>query len=427
MIAVLDWEYVLIDEKRAFLNAQYKGDNKIFTRLHGGEKYYEVKGALYGLKTSPKDYNEEASLRLVEMGFKKMHMCSCIFIKMCGDGHIIIIYVFVDDYFVTGSNKVKTEQFVGEFRKIVSTTEPEWDAKIVLGMKFERNREKRCISLNMSSKIEELAKQYDIPGTKLREVPMPQQGFIIEDYEFDKMDDNLSRYLEKKEITQYLKIVGSLLWITGLRLDIIFSVMYLSWFTKKPRNHHMKMALYVVNYLYYSRDIPLVLGGKEEISIITYTDSSLGTGPKSRSVSGQMSRLGNKSGGIQGKSTASHTVRLSSFESELDAATSAIKTVNRIRNILEEMNFIVKEKPILYSDNEAMINFVKGEGVAKGVRHMELRMWYTREQYKMGRISLIYMPGCDIPSDKFTKLGNKIEHNKFLYNIQGLALLFDEK
>jgi hypothetical protein len=427
IIAVLGWEYVLVDEKRAFLNAQYKGENKIYTRLHGGDKYFEVKGALYGLKTSPKDYNEEATMRLVEMGFKKMHMCSCIFVKKCGDGQIIIIYVFVDDYFVTGSNKIETEKFIEEFRKIVSTTEPEWDAQTVLGMKLKRDREKCCISLNMSVKIEELAIQYDIPGTKMRVMPMPQQGYIINDHEFETMEENLSRYLEKKEITQYLKIVGSLLWITGLRLDIIFSVMYLSWFTKKPRSHHMKMALYVVNYLYYSRDIPLVLGGKEEISIISYTDSSLGTGPNSRSVSGQISRLGNKSGGVYGKSTASHTVRLSSFESELDAATSAIKTVNRIRNILEEMNFIVKEKPILYSDNEAMINFVKGDGVAKGVRHMELRMWYTREQYKMGGISLIHMPGCIIPSDKFTKLANKIEHIQFRYNIQGLALLCDEK
>jgi hypothetical protein len=25
-----------------------------------------------------------------------------------------------------------------------------------------------------------------------------------------------------------------------------------------------------------------------------------------------------------------------------------------------------------------MFNFVKGEGMAKGVRHMELRMWFTR-------------------------------------------------
>jgi hypothetical protein len=29
-----------------------------------------------------------------------------------------------------------------------------------------------------------------------------------------------------------------------------------------------------------------------------------------------------------------------------------------------------------------MIDFVKGDSVAKGVRHMEMRMWFTREKHE---------------------------------------------
>ncbi len=54
---------------------------------------------------------------------------------------------------------------------------------------------------------------------------------------------------------------------------------------------------------------------------------------------------------------------MSSFESELDAATSAIKFLSRIATILEELG-IDTYPPQLYSDNEAMINFVRGQGVA---------------------------------------------------------------
>ena len=85
---------------------------------------------------------------------------------------------------------------------------------------------------------------------------------------------------------------------------------------------------------------------------------------------------------------------------------------------------IIHEYPSqLYSDNQAMINFVKGEGVAKGVRHMELRMWYVREQYQKGQIILDYMPGEIIPTDKLTKLGTVMEHEIFRDNILGLKLL----
>ena len=70
-----------------------------------------------------------------------------------------------------------------------------------------------------------------------------------------------------------------------------------------------------------------------------------------------------------------------------------------------------------------MINFVKGEGVAKGVRHMELRMWYTREEYQKKNADLEYMQGIKIPADKLTKLGGVHDHQEFAKDIQGLKLL----
>jgi hypothetical protein len=74
----------------------------------------------------------------------------------------------------------------------------------------------------------------------------------------------------------------------------------------------MVMALYLMAYLYHTKQIPLVLGGNYPISVHTYTDSSLGTGPKGRSISGHMSRLNPASGSIHAKSTASTLVSMSS-------------------------------------------------------------------------------------------------------------------
>eukprot|EP01041_Mallomonas_annulata_P002805 gene2805-5522_t len=44
-------DYEHIDEIGAFLNAQYKGNHKAFTKFRGDNKYYAILGALYGLKT----------------------------------------------------------------------------------------------------------------------------------------------------------------------------------------------------------------------------------------------------------------------------------------------------------------------------------------------------------------------------------------
>jgi hypothetical protein len=37
------------------------------------------------------------------------------------------------------------------------------------------------------------------------------------------------------------------------------------------------------------------------------------------------------------------------------------------------------------------------------------------------------MPGAQITADKFTKLGTKEEVSQFMYDVQGLKLLEDEK
>ena len=100
-----------------------------------------------------------------------------------------------------------------------------------------------------------------------------------------------------------------------------------------------------------------------------------------------------------------------------------MKRIRRVHNVLDELGIVLASVPCLFSDNTAMINFVHGDGVAKGVRHMELRMWYVREQYSTGGILLNYMPGVDIPTDKLTKLGTKESHAAFTRDIMGLNLL----
>jgi hypothetical protein len=107
-------------------------------------------------------------------------------------------------------------------------------------------------------------------------------------------------------IDKYMSIVGCLIWIQGVRIDIIFTVLYLSWNTKCPKQHHLSMAEYCIG--------PLVLGGPEEIHITGYTDASLATGPKRRSITGQIIKLNEQSGAIYAKARAGHQVLLSSFE-----------------------------------------------------------------------------------------------------------------
>jgi hypothetical protein len=63
--------------------------------------------------------------------------------------------------------------------------------------------------------------------------------------------------------------------------------------------------------------------------------------------------------------------------------------------------------------------------MVKGVRHIEIRQWFSRNTIRKGQFELILMlPGVDIPADKLTnKLGNISKHAQFRSQILGLSLL----
>lgn len=421
--AVHNYNFYVLDEIRAFLNAPKQDNNRVFTKFDGNPLYFEIVKSVYGQKDASRNYQDEVARRMASLGFERLHMCSCIYVKRIGQD-VVLVYDYVDDFIAGGSNDDETKLFVRQYRELTSTTDEELNANLILGMEISRDHEKRVICITMKRRIQDLADKYGSEFViRKRNVPMPTSGYVVRDYEYDDLSVEAQKMLNESEIVTYMGIVGCLIWIQGVRFDIIFAVLYLAWHTKEPRQHHMNMALYCVGYLVTTIDLPLVLGGVDDICITSYSDASLGTGPKGRSVTGQIVKLGEHSGAIFGKSSAGQSVKLSSFEAELDGVTNAMKSITRIDNILNEMGITHSDLSKLFSDNKAMISFVHGNSVAKNVRHMEARMWYTREQYSKGRVDLSYMPGVDIPADKLTKLGCVEEHRMFALNIMGANLV----
>lgn len=164
---------------------------------------------------------------------------------------------------------------------------------------------------------------------KPRHVPIPQSAFVVKDEDFDAMHPEKSAFLNVKKRSDCLAVVGSLIWISGVRLDILFAVLYLSWATKTPRRHHMHYAIHCLQYLYQTKSMPFVLGGSAILQLEVFSDASLGTAPKGRSTTGHLARLAEKSGAIFAKATATTTVLMSSFKAELDGASTAMKTISR--------------------------------------------------------------------------------------------------
>ena len=87
----------------------------------------------------------------------------------------------------------------------------------------------------MKRRIQDLVDKYALGHIKKRNVAMPTSGYLVREYELDDLSEEQKRLLNTEEIVRYMGIVGCLIWIQGIRFDIIFAVLYLAWFTKAPR------------------------------------------------------------------------------------------------------------------------------------------------------------------------------------------------
>jgi hypothetical protein len=183
ILSTFDWECVHIDEVRAFLNAPYKGDVQVFARLAKDLKYYKVKGALCGLKTSPRHYNQEVVERLDKLGFKALHTSSCIFVKRdpSKSNIIIIISDFADDFVITANSKEAINIFISEFRAIVTTALPVWNSSMILSMGLCRDRDNHTIAISLRHKIMDLCERHGDDATVWeKHMSMPHQGCIVD-------------------------------------------------------------------------------------------------------------------------------------------------------------------------------------------------------------------------------------------------------
>jgi hypothetical protein len=407
LIATYDWEYCHLDESRAFLTSEYKGQNRVFTKFRGdSDRFWEVIGALYGLKTSPKDYQDHVARRLIALGFTRLTLCSCIYSLRKGD-KVVLIYVFVDDFIFASNDYDVLLSCVNQFRQVAQTTEPNFNADVILGCEVVRNRTSRMICVSVQSKIEEVCSKFLPQSHREVKSPMPVAGYIIKDEDYLKLPTEDQSFLSKSDIKKYMTVVGALVYLSSYRLEVVFAVMYLSWHTQAPRQHHLKMAEYVLSYLYHSKELSLNIGSRHPVQIIAYSDASLGTAPRGRSVGSTCIQLALDSGCILAKARTTTATILSSFEAELDSITTTIKYVFRINNILQELQVVMHNKPIIYTDNNATIDFAYNKNIPKNVRHIELRMWYIRDHLLAGKFDLLFMRSEKLISDKLTKVCDK--------------------
>jgi hypothetical protein len=207
---------------------------------------------------------------------------------------------------------------------------------------------------------------------------------------------------KRVDSTNYKQIVGSLMYLTATRPDIMYAVSLISRYMENPKEIHLLAAKRIFRYLQGTADFGLLYKKGEHSDLMGFTDSDYaGDQDDRKSTSGYVFMLG--TGVVSWSSKKQPIVTLSTTESEFVAAASCACQAIWLRRILEEIQFKQQGETSIYCDNSSTIKLSRNPVLHGRSKHIDVKYHFLRDLAKDEVINLIFCRSEDQVADIFTK------------------------
>jgi hypothetical protein len=431
MAVAYDWEVCLVDIESAFVNAPLK--KLIYVTIPPGFKSYFPDGttalkllrSLYGLRSSPANWNSAFDTCLVNFGFRRTKSDPCVYVFTGVDGRLVLS-LHVDDALITSSNKEVKSIFLAYLRKSF-TIKLEDPVRRVLGTNLTRTS--RGFTLHMRDYTEKLLQAYGFFRSKPNKEITPMSfNFMQElaDLSLRQEQESSKTYgTQPDEFPDgngypYRELIGALSFLAREgRPDIEYAVNVLARFNNfgSFSEFHVKAAKRVLRYLAQTIDYSLLIsaGENNQMVITAQSDSDWGADfTTKRSTSGFIIKLGGSV--ILWKSRRQSSLAHSSTDAEYMAASSCAKEIVYLRGLIVEMNSTPALIPKLSVstisvDNTAVLALVTGAR-NKRTKHIAIRMQALADWVANGQIRLLHVSTVDNHADILTKSSITLENFK---------------
>jgi len=213
--------------------------------------------------------------------------------------------------------------------------------------------------------------------------------------------------------TKYRGLIGSLLYLTASRSDIMFFVCLCAIYQANPKESHFKAAKRILKYLKGTSIDGLWYPSHSPIHLIGYSDSNFaGCKLDRKSTSGTCHLLGSSL--ISWHSKKQACVALSTAEAEYIAAGSCCAQILWLKQQLADFGLKISKVPLM-CDNTSAINLTKNQIQHSRTKHIEIRHHFIRDHVNKVKFVETKLQLADI----FTKPLPK-ERSFFLRNELGI-------
>ncbi|KAI5334710.1 hypothetical protein L3X38_024843 [Prunus dulcis] len=387
------WKLWQLDVKSAFLNGVleeevYVDQPEGFVIKGAEDKVYRLRKALYGLKQAPRAWYSEIDTYLYQCGFHRSPSEATLYVRTKEGVGTLIISIYVDDIVYTGSS----DELVKEFKAEMMCKYEMSDLGLLhhfLGMGVTQTE--GSIFIHQKKYALTLLDKFGLKDCKSVSTPLVATDKLKREDGSDPADESLFR-----------KIVGSLLYLTATRPDIMFSACLLARFMHNPSKMHYGAAKRVLRYIQGTIDYGIEYVTGKSTLLVGYCDSDWsGSEEDMKSTSGYAFSFG--SGAFSWASVKQHSVALSTAEAEYVSAAEATSQAIWLRFVLEDFGEEQTTATTVFCDNTSAIAMAKNPVFHQRSKHIKRKFHFIRDAIQEDVIELLYCKGEEQIADIFTK------------------------
>ncbi|KAI3770657.1 hypothetical protein L6452_01798 [Arctium lappa] len=323
------------------------------------DRVYKLKKALYGLHQAPRAWYDTLSTYLLENRFERRIIDKTLYIKR-SKKDTLLVQIYVDDI-IFGSIK---DQMCIDFEKLMHKSfkmSSMGELTFFLGLQVKQQKD--GIFISQSKYVKDILDKYGLSDSKPASTPMETHKHITVDLEGEDVDVHV-----------YRSMIGSLMYLTASRPDIMFPV---------------------------------------------YSDLG-GANMDRKSTSGGCQLLGARLVSWQCKKQTK--VSLSTTEVEYIVAASCCSQVLWIQNQMLDYGVTFLHTPILI-DNSSAISIVNNPVKHSKTKHIEIRYHFIRDCNEKKLIQVAKVHTDNQFADLFTKA---FDVGRFTFLVTSVGMINSE-
>ena len=387
------WKMFHLDVKSAFLNGDL--EEEIFVDHPQGFEVarkegmvYKLYKALYGLKQAPKAWYSKIDSYLVECGFRRSENEATLYTRKDEEGKFLIVSLYVDDMLVTGSDEMQISNFKSEMERVFEMS----DLGLMtyfLGIEIHQDKEGNFISQQKYAR--DILKKFKMESCKAVATPLVANEKLSKENGGARIDESV-----------YRSLIGSLLYLTITRRDLMFAASLLSRFMQAPGENHMVAAKRVLRYVKSTQDYGIWFKAENSVCLQGFSDSDwAGSLDDSKSTSGYAFSFG--SGVFSWSSKKQEVLAQSSTEAECIIVAGAANQALWLRKMMEDLDEGLKEPIVIWVDNKSTILIARNLVFHGRSKHIKVKFHALRQAEANYEIKLQHCCSNDQVVDILTK------------------------